>query len=204
MNIWVPKIPVKRLPAVLRIPLLGALCAGAYGALHDQVSYSISQEYFTQLKFHQFSYADWGWPPVAFAAEIGFLATWWVGLFAGWALARAGLAELPAPAARTQTLKAFGIVAGGALLLGSTGALLGSVVTQTSELSAWKGVQQNLEIRSLRPFVLVASLHAGSYLGAALGLVCAVVYVRKNRAHASPDRGAEDQAQQTQVGRGQA
>jgi hypothetical protein len=66
------------------ISLLGAVIAGLYGAVHDQISYSISPEYFTKMKFEQFSYADFGFPPRVCASEVGFLATWWVGLFAGW------------------------------------------------------------------------------------------------------------------------
>ena len=33
-----------------------------YGILHDQVTFSISQEYFTKLKFYQFGYANLGLP----------------------------------------------------------------------------------------------------------------------------------------------
>src|SRR5262245_32181747 len=94
MNLLYPKFPVRRLPTMIGIAMLGAVIAGPYGAVHDQISYAISPEYFTKLKFRQFSYANFGWPPQLFAAEVGFLATWWVGLLAGWFLARAGLAEL--------------------------------------------------------------------------------------------------------------
>src|SRR5580700_8579924 len=97
MNVFYPTFPAKQFPAMLCIALLGAVVAGMYGALHDQISYSISPEYFTKLKFRQFSYADFGWPHRVFASEVGFLATWWVGLFAGWFLARAGLVEIATP-----------------------------------------------------------------------------------------------------------
>ena len=67
---------------------LGAVLAGLYGILHDEITYTISPEYFTRLKFYQFDYADFGLPPRVLVAEIGFLATWWVGFFAAWFLAR--------------------------------------------------------------------------------------------------------------------
>jgi hypothetical protein len=95
MNIFFPVIPRKRLRAMFGIAILGALLAGLYGALHDQVSYTISPEYFTKMKFEQFHYANFGWPQRVFASEVGFLASWWVGLFGGWALARVGLDQLP-------------------------------------------------------------------------------------------------------------
>src|ERR1043166_5997270 len=59
---------------MLGYALLGALLAGTYGVVHDQVTYSISAEYFTRLKFSQFQRADFGFPPRVFVAEIGFLA----------------------------------------------------------------------------------------------------------------------------------
>jgi hypothetical protein len=63
MNLLYPRFPANRLPAMTRIALLGAVVAGGYGAAHDQASYAISPEYFTKLKFRQFAYADFGWPP---------------------------------------------------------------------------------------------------------------------------------------------
>ena len=48
----VPRIPREDLPAMLRIALVGGVVAGAYGILHDQITYSISPEYFTKLKFN--------------------------------------------------------------------------------------------------------------------------------------------------------
>ena len=71
---------------MLGYALMGALIAGLYGVVHDQITYSMSPEYFTRVKFFQFHYADFGLPPRSFVAEIGFLATWWVGLIAGWFL----------------------------------------------------------------------------------------------------------------------
>jgi hypothetical protein len=167
---------------MLGIALLGTLVAGTYGALHDQVSYSISPEYFTKMKFQQFAYADFGWPPRTFASEIGFLATWWVGLFGGWFVARAGLAEIPPPARRKCIVRTFAIVLTTAALIGAVGALIGVVVAR-GDLSAWSEMQQVLDIHDLRGFVIVAYLHAAGYLGALAGLILAIVYVRRCLTH---------------------
>src|SRR5438046_38428 len=135
MNLLFPRFPIKRLPAMARIALLGAALAGPYGAVHDQISFSLSPEYFTKMKFLQFSWADFGWPPRVFASEVGFLATWWVGLFGGWFVARAGLDEMPQPPRRRTLLRAFAIVFTVAPLSGLTGALIGVVKTQYGDLS---------------------------------------------------------------------
>jgi len=164
---------------MIRIALTGAAVAGLYGALHDQISYSISPEYFTKMKFYQFSYADFGWPPRVFVSEIGFLATWWVGLFAGWFLARIGLTEIPIPVQRQAVVKAFAIV----LLVTATcaliGVLLGWVVTQSSDLNDWNHHQHALGIKDLPSFVIVAYLHLAGYVGALIGCLLAIVYVRR-------------------------
>jgi hypothetical protein len=133
MNFLYPKFPAGRLPTMLRVALLGAVVAGCYGALHDQVSYSICPEYFTKLKFRQFSYADFGWPPRLFASEVGFLSTWWAGLIAGWFLARVGLAELPAARRWSWTVRSFAIVLAVAALAGLVGAALGAAVTRDGD-----------------------------------------------------------------------
>ena len=72
MNIFYPRIELRLLPRMLGIAFLGAIVGGLYGILHDQITYSISPEYFTRLKFFQFHYADFGLPPRYFVAEIGF------------------------------------------------------------------------------------------------------------------------------------
>jgi hypothetical protein len=39
---------------VLSLFLIACLLSGAYGAIHNQVSYTVSPEYFTKFKFVQF------------------------------------------------------------------------------------------------------------------------------------------------------
>ena len=125
MNIFYPVIPRRRLPAMLGIAALGAVLAGCYGALHDQISYTISPEYFTKVKFEQFRYADFGWPPRIMVSEVGFLASWWVGMIGGWILARVGLDQLPADKRKKDIAIAFSIVFITALLFGIVGTSLG-------------------------------------------------------------------------------
>lgn len=60
------------------------LIGGIYGILHDQLTYSISPEYFTKFKYRQFGFKpEWFGGHRATVAAIGFLATWWAGLFIG-------------------------------------------------------------------------------------------------------------------------
>ena len=178
MSIWFPHIPARQLVAILRITLIGILFAGTYGALHDQVSYAISPEYFTQMKFRQFAYADFGWPPRVFAAEIGFLATWWVGLIGGWLIARSGLAELNEKSSLNYTARAFALAGGVAATIGSVGIVLGAWEA-SHNANAWSEWQRTLELNDLPAFIVVAYLHGASYLGGLLGVIAATIYVKR-------------------------
>lgn len=84
----VPRIAFCDLPPMIAATACGGVLAGLYGIVHDQLTYSIGPEYFTKLKFEQFRWANLGLPPRVLVAEIGFLATWWVGAIAAWFLAR--------------------------------------------------------------------------------------------------------------------
>jgi hypothetical protein len=172
MNLFYPTLPAAQWKTMAQIAVSGSLLAGLYGAAHDQLSYTLSPEYFTKLKAPQFWYADFGWPPRVFAAEVGFLAGWGVGLIAGWFLARLGLARQPAEQRRGATIRAFAIMLCMTLLSSGGGLLLGYWRTQSS-LESWAEYQQVLRLDDLHGFVQVAYLHAGSYAGALLGFILA-------------------------------
>jgi hypothetical protein len=172
-------LSARRWRSSLLITALGVLVAGSYGAVHDQVSYTISQEYFTRFKFQQFAWADLGWPPRSFAALIGFLATWWAGLIGGWVLARLGLAKLWEVVGWRPVARAFGWMAGVAVVGGVVGALAGFVFTLSGDFGRWNDWRLARDLHDVRAFVIVADLHAGSYLGGLLGLVWAGVCVRR-------------------------
>ena len=55
--------------------LVGAILAGLYGILHDQITFRISKEYFTRNKFDQFHYArPESGSDLEFTSRIGFHA----------------------------------------------------------------------------------------------------------------------------------
>ena len=162
---------------MLRYAAVGAFLAGIYGILHDQITYSISQEYFTRLKFSQFHYANFGLHPRIFVAEIGFLATWWVGLFAGWFIARITVPAF-APATRfRRTIHGFLIMFACALTASVIGYVLG--ILHGADYSGWEPLASTLGIIDLPGFVRVAYIHNASYLGGLLGLIASLLYLRK-------------------------
>src|ERR1043166_9744385 len=109
---------------MLGYALLGALLAGPYGVVHDQVTYSISAEYFTRLKFSQFQRADFGFPPRVFVAEIGFLATWCVCVLPAWFIARITVPSAPPAVAFGRPAGGFAIILACALASSAVGYVL--------------------------------------------------------------------------------
>ncbi len=67
---------MKKFGILLLSILISVLVASIYGALHDQITYSISSEYFTVYKFDQFGFQEWGNnTPRLTTALIGVLAS---------------------------------------------------------------------------------------------------------------------------------
>lgn len=149
---------------------LSVLAAGAFGAVHNQLSYSVGPTYFTELKFQQFQIpTDTG--PRAGAAVVGWQASWWMGLIVGLPVMGFGLMR----AASTGALWAGGVgaiftVVITAAICGLLGLALGFAV-----------LASGLEFAALSPpgavsardFITAGLMHEGSYLGGILGALLA-------------------------------
>jgi hypothetical protein len=161
--------PILRKAALLA--LSGAIIAGGFGIVHDQITYTISPEYFTRMKFDQFRRADFGLPPRVFVAEIGFLATWWVGLIAAWFLARVALPKFESPEKRV--LVAMAIIVGFTVLSGAAGYFAGP--GWLGNRPGWRDALDSFGVLDTTAFNRVAGIHLGSYLGAFWGWVAMMV-----------------------------
>lgn len=151
--------------------------AGGFGIIHDQVTYTISPEYFKRMKFDQFRWADIGFPERVFVAEIGFLATWWVGLIAAWFLARIAMRKFGNPG--KQVAGALAIMAGITVLCAVLGYFLGPVMFE--DRKGWLDALSEMGVTDFRAFYQVSGIHLGSYAGALLGWVLMMVrFARAN------------------------
>lgn len=167
--------PVLRKAA--RLSLGGALIAGCFGILHDQITFTISPEYFTRMKFDQFRCADFGFPQWVFVAEIGFLATWWVGLIAAWFLARIALPKFKNPG--EMVIAAMVKILGITILFGIAGYFLGPSLLH--DRSGWRDSLESMGVTDVTAFHRVAGIHLGSYAGAFLGALGMMVKFMKCR-----------------------
>lgn len=173
MNLLFPVIKRSHWREFFVLSLLGIGIAGIYGIIHDQVTYTLSAEYFTEVKFHQFSYADCGLGPRFFAGTVGFLATWWVGMIVGWFLARLAVPRLDRARARQAVFRGFAMVFGGGFVGGVSGYLIGRVQTRNGVPDFWQPLIRALDLERPGDFIVVANIHNFGYLGAFGGLVIA-------------------------------
>jgi hypothetical protein len=158
------------------ILLVGAVAASAYGAIHNQISYSFSNEYFTQFKFIQFG-LPWAQDyPRLGAALVGALATWWMGVLVCIILGLFGF-MFPSPKQMGLNLtKSLVVVTGVALLTGLLGLIYGYIKIDNETVINYMhwvrpGVTDPVQ------FVRVGFMHNASYLGGLTGLIAGIIYL---------------------------
>jgi len=169
-------------PKYFLVGLIGAVIAGLYGVVHDQLTYSLSPEYFTRFKFHQFHYADPGLEsPRVFVAVIGFLATWWVGLISGWMLARFAVLEDGEMLPICLIIKHFFVILATAILAGTLGWGWGLWRSSTGYAANWLSWMDDLQIHDRVAFMKVGYIHNFGYSGALLGLLFAILLLYRSK-----------------------
>ncbi len=154
------------------------LLAGLYGVVHDQLTYSISSEYFTKFKYEQFGFEPaWFGGHRPTVAVIGFLATWWVGLFSGLVFGLLGLVAVSETALVKTLLRAVRIAFGTTIAAGVVGYFYGRLVLVKTGVTWY--LPDNLQHPA--DFIAVGSIHNFGYCGGLLGLLGGVVYILRHR-----------------------
>jgi hypothetical protein len=161
---------MKRLVIFLVTLVMLPLIAGVYGALHDQLSFTLAPEYFTRFKYDQFGFEPaWFGGHRATVAVIGFLATWWVGLLMALFIAPLGLMFKEPSRMRQEIIRATALTLGLAALCGLVGLAYGWSLDSVP--SGWYLPEGVLDPHA---FLAVGSLHNFGYAGGVLGLCVAV------------------------------
>lgn len=148
-----------RILIIVSLVALAALIAGLYGAFYDQITYSISNEFFTK-RFEQEGIngtIDARWE----VARIGFIKTWPVGCWLGLFLALAGLLHEDNRKMFYVTVQAFFIALATGFFFGMIGFFVGAssvdVVTETS-------------VANKKAFDKVLTMNNYSYIGGIIGM----------------------------------
>ena len=167
---------------MLAIIFAGCVVAGLYGILHDQLTYTISPEYYTKFKFYQFGLADEGNEAIfesvrLWVSIVGFMATWWMGIPIATVL---GLFSLHSDRKFMMeiAMKAFIVTMTLAFLIGLYGLVVGLIYLShqpKENFSRWFIPDNLVDFRS---FIAVGSMHNHSYVGGLVGLVGGIAYIR--------------------------
>jgi len=161
---------MQRLIALIAFMIVTMLAAGAFGILHDQISYTVSNEYFTRFKFPQFQLLDANIPERIRAAEVGFLASWWMGIPVGLLTGIAGFIHPTARQMRKALLLSLAVISVFTLTFALLGLAYGFIRTTHLNLSEYADwfVPQGLE--RPRNFICVGYMHNSAYLGGLIAI----------------------------------
>jgi hypothetical protein len=163
---------MQKLLIYLLFVVLAVVAAGLYGMLHNQISYTVSPEYFTKFKFWQFHLANSTQPERWRAALVGFLAAWWMGIPMGLLVGAAGFIHRGHRRMLRVLLWSLPVTVGFTLLFGLGGLLYGFLQTTHLEISQYANWYIPENVTDLRRYVCAGYMHNSSYLG---GLVAVFV-----------------------------
>jgi hypothetical protein len=167
---------MNKLLVFLLLVVLAIMLSGLYGMVHNQISYTVSPEYFTKFKFRQFGLVETPWPDRVRASVIGLLASWWMGIPIGFILGACGFVHAGAGRMFAVTLESFGLVVGFTLLFGLAGLLYGWLQTRSIDLADYHGWLIPDNVVDLRRFLCAGYMHNASYLGGTLGIFLAAAF----------------------------
>ena len=169
---------MRKLGVFTATTIIAIILSGLYGIVHDQVTYSISPEYFTKFKYQQF-----GIEPARFGSDrqvvaiIGFLASWWMGIFIGILLGLTGLIFNSYKIMRKAIINGIKVTLLTTILFAILGFLWGKFYLVKA------GVDWPLPdgLVDKDHFIIVGSVHNFSYLGGIAGILFAIIYMVRRR-----------------------
>ena len=156
--------------------LFAIFLSGLYGIMHDQISYTVSPEYFTKFKFQQFGIAEMNLPDRARASLVGLLASWWMGIPIGLLVGGCGFIHSSSRRMLKISLMAFGLVIAITFLFGLCGLLYSYFETRTINLANYQGWFIPKDVVNLSRFLCVGYMHNASYLGGTLSIFIACIF----------------------------
>lgn len=175
---------MKKFLILLLILTIAPIVGGLYGILHDQLTYTISPEYYTKFKFYQFGLMDDVGneaiipnPRIGVSA-VGFMATWWMGIPIGLILGLVGLVHKSSKQMFRAAIGSIIVTVIVAFVTGLIGLAYGKLYLANTGVSWW--FPDNLI--DTKNFIAVGSMHNFSYLGGLIGVIAGAIYsIRQKR-----------------------
>lgn len=168
-----------KFPILILLLVIAAIAAALFGALHNQLSFSVGPTYFTELKFAQFDVSP-STPDRFNAAIVGMAASWWMGPLVGAPAFLYGLVAVPK--ARTYFAAGLGAIFI-VILLATFGALAGLVAGLAADTTGLVDAYLTFPDGPTRSdFLQAGFMHDASYIAGALGALAAFSPMRRAKA----------------------
>jgi len=150
--------------------------AGVYGFLYDQISYTISPEYFTHLKFDQFHISESLHNRIG-AGIVGIMATWWMGIVIGIIIIPVGLIIPGWKNYLMIMLQTFVCICITALLTGIIAMIYGLINFDVNNVPLYLYNNVPDGVGDKINFCVVGNMHNFSYIGGIAGIFVGLVYL---------------------------
>jgi hypothetical protein len=150
--------------------------AGVYGFLHDQISYTISKEYFTHFKFYQFNISKSLHNRIG-AGIVGIKATWWMGIVIGIIVIPVGLIIPNWKNYLIVMLQAFVCICITALLIGIIAMIYGLIKFDLNNIPAFLYNNIPYDVENKINFCVVGNMHNFSYIGGLVGMIVGIIHI---------------------------
>ena len=164
---------VQKIFGMILIILLAILFASIFGALHNQLSYSVSNEFFEEYLFGNFGVNEWGIQNERLKASIiGVLGSYWVGLYLGilYAIIYVFLKT-------NQNLKNILSAISLNLMVAFIGSIVGYILAHFFIPQENTGVFIDFGIQRPQNYIEAAYMNTGSYYAGFFGLVIGIIYL---------------------------
>jgi hypothetical protein len=166
---------VKKIGPLLVIFFACPLIAAFYGILHDEITFTISPEYYTRFKFISFDIAE-GMHKRLGAAIVGMSAAWWTGIPIGIIVSAIGLIHYDNRSMLKFGFQSIGIVLITAMIFGIAGYFYGKYFLAGRDAMIPEG------LADAGSYLTAGSIHNFSYMGGAIGIFAGAYWqVRQKR-----------------------
>ena len=153
---------------IVALLILAPMMASLYGFIHDQITFSISEEFFTKFRFKDYD-MPYSWHPRAKAGMIGILNAWQAGIPFGLILTMVGRIHQNNNKLLFYTFYAY-------LLTFFFSFLFSMIAVYLPEASDMAAIRKNLPDNILDPaaFQRVETINNYGYIGGIIGMLMGI------------------------------
>ena len=164
---------IQKLLTAVFIIITAIVTASVFGILHDQVTFTISPEYYTNFKFNQFGLDFYGKDSHRLlVCIVGILAIWWVGLILGIVFSLMSLFLKTPKEMIAKSMRAVVIT----LIITVVTAVIGYLYGRFILINSDK-LMNIYDIKDFENYLIVGSIHKYSYVGGGIGLFAGSLYI---------------------------